>query len=94
MGVKITDSFNKSTTYSGRSFTIVQSADYGKTYVYRSDYGSDAGLSSNYNAVMGAQTVSGDTPPEVTAYTAYATSPYRLISSSPVRSRRRCPIKP
>ena len=80
--VKVTDNFNKSRTYSGRSFTIVQSADYGKTYVYRSDYGSDAGLSSNYNAVMGAQTVSGDTPPEVTAYTANASSPYRLISSS------------
>jgi len=80
--VKVTDNFGKSTTYSGRSFTIVQSADYGKTYVYRSDYGSDAGLSSNYNAVMGAQTVSGDTPPEVTAYTANNTSPYRLISSS------------
>ena len=81
-GVKVTDSFNKSTTYSGRSFTIAQSADYGKTYVYRSDYGSDAGLSSNYNAVMGASTVSSDTPPEVTAYTANNTSPYRLISSS------------
>ena len=80
--VKITDNFNKSRTYSGRSFTIVQSADYGKTYVYRSNYGSDAGLSSNYNAVMGASTVSSDTPPEVTAYTANDTSPYRLISSS------------
>ena len=80
--VKVTDNFGKSRTYSGRNFTIVQSADYGKTYVYRSDYGSDAGLSSNYNAVMGAQTVSSDTPPEVTAYTANSTSPYRLISSS------------
>ena len=80
--IKITDNFGKSTTYSSRSFTVTTSADYGKTYVYRSDYGSDSGLSSNYNAVMGASTVSGDTPPEVTAYTANATSPYRLISSS------------
>ena len=80
--IKITDNFGKSTTYSSRSFTVTTSADYGKTYVYRSNYGSDAGLSSNYNAVMGADTISGDTPPEVTAYTANATSPYRLISSS------------
>jgi hypothetical protein len=80
--VKVTDSFGKSRTYSGRSFTVTLSSDFGKTYIYRSDYGSDAGLSSNYLAVMGASTVSGDTPPEVTAYTANNTSPFRLISSS------------
>ena len=80
--VVVSDSYGKSTTYSGRTFTIAQSSDYGKTYIYRSDYGTDAGLSSNYLALMGASTVDSSTPPEVTAYTANASSPFRLISSS------------
>ena len=80
--VTITDQFGKSQTYSDRSFTISESPDYGKVYVYRSDYGSDSGLSSNYSAVMGISTTNGATPPEVTAFTANDTSPMRLISSS------------
>ncbi len=80
--VTITDQFGKSQTYSDRSFTITESPDYGKVYVYRSDYGSDSGLSSNYSAVMGISTTNGATPPEVTAFTANDTSPMRLISSS------------
>lgn len=80
--VKIDDAYSETTTYSDRSFTIVQSADYGKVYIYRSNYGSDAGLSSNYNGVMGISTLSGATPPEVTAFTGNDTSPFRLISSS------------
>jgi len=80
--VTITDQFGKSQTYSDRSFTITESPDYGKVYVYRSDYGSDSGLSSNYSSVMGISTTNGATPPEVTAFTANDTSPMRLISSS------------
>ena len=79
--VTITDQFGKSQTYSDRSFTITTSADYGKTYVYRSDYGSDSGLSTSYTSVMGIDSTSG-TPPEVTGFTANDTSPMRLISSS------------
>jgi len=78
--VKVTDSFGKSRTYSGRSFTITTSADYGKTYIYRSNYGTPT--DANYQALMGASSVSGDTPPEVTGYTANNSSPFRLISSS------------
>ena len=80
--VTVFDQFGKSRTYTDRTFTVAQSADYGKVYIYRSNYGSDAGLSSNYNALMGASTLTSDVPPEVTAYTANDTSPYRLISSS------------
>ena len=80
--VTITDQFGKSQTYSDRSFTITESPDYGKVYVYRSDYGSDSGLSSNYSSVMGISTTNAATPPEVTAFTANDTSPMRLISSS------------
>ena len=80
--VTVFDQFGKSRTYTDRTFTVAQSADYGKVYIYRSSYGSDAGLSSNYNALMGASTLTSDVPPEVTAYTANNTSPYRLISSS------------
>jgi hypothetical protein len=78
----VTDNFGKSQSYNGRTFTIAQSADYGKVYVYRSNFGSSAGLGSNYNGVMGISTVDSGTPPEVTAFTANSTSPMRLISSS------------
>ena len=80
--ITVFDQFGKSRSYNDRTFTVAQSADYGITYLYRSDYGTDAGLSSNYNAVMGISTVSSDTPPEITAFTANNTSPMRLISSS------------
>ena len=78
----VSDNFGKSQTYSSRTFTIEQSADYGKVYVYRSNFGSSAGLGSNYNGVMGISTEDSGTPPEVTAFTANNTSPMRLISSS------------
>ena len=80
--VSVFDQFGKSTTYSDRTFSVTQSADYGKVYIYRSNYGSDSGLSSNYPAVMGIDTTDSSTPPEVTAFTANDTSPFRLISSS------------
>ena len=80
--ITITDQFGKSQTYSDRSFTITESPEYGKVYVYRSDYGSDSGLSTSYTSVMGISTTNAATPPEVTAFTANDTSPMRLLSSS------------
>ena len=77
----VTDIAGKSNSYS-RSFTITESAAQPIVYIYRSNYGSEAGLSANYNALMGASTVTSDTPPEVSSYTANSLSPYRLISSS------------
>ena len=80
--VSVFDQFGKSTTYSDRTFSVTQSADYGKVYIYRSNYGSDSGLSSNYPAVMGISATDSSTPPEVTTFTANDESPMRLISSS------------
>ena len=80
--VSVFDQFGKSTTYSDRTFSVTQSADYGKVYIYRSNYGSDAGLNSNYPAVMGIDTTDSSTPPEITGFSANDTSPMRLISSS------------
>ena len=80
--IKIDDAYGETTTYSDRSFAVAESPDYGKVYIYRSNYGSDSGLSSTYNSVMGISTVNGSTPPEVTAFTGNSTSPMRLISSS------------
>ena len=80
--IKVTDNYDKSTTYSGRSITIATSADYGKTYLYRSNYGVGSLSGASYLALMGASSVDGSTPPEVTGYTANTQSPFRLISSS------------
>ena len=78
--VTASDAFGKE-GYDTASVTVAQSADYGKVYVYTSTLGSDAGLTSNYTAVMGASTVSSDTPPAVTAYTANTLSPFFKFKS-------------
>ena len=80
--IKVTDNYDKSTTYSGRTITIATSADYGKTYLYRSNYGVGSLSGASYLALMGASSVDGSTPPEVTGYTVNTESPFRLISSS------------
>jgi hypothetical protein len=82
INIIVTDSYSESVTLSNQTITVTQSLDFGKIYIYYSNYGSDAGLGSNYNALMGISTVNGSTPPEVTAFTGTATSPLRLISSS------------
>ena len=61
--VKVTDNFGKSTTYSGRSFTVTTSADYGKVYVYDSGYNN-----STYNTALGIQSEDSSTPPVATPY--------------------------
>ena len=82
--VVVTDAFNKQTTYSGRSLSIVEGADYGTVYVYKSDYGSNAGFSANYNALMGASTVNSEIPPKVTGFNANTASPYYKLKSGDI----------
>ena len=82
INITVTDTYSESVTLSNQSIAVTQSLDFGKVYIYYSNYGSDSGLGSNYNSVMGISTVNGSTPPEVTAFTANDTSPFRLISSS------------
>ena len=84
--VVITDAFGVQNTYSGRSLSIVEGADYGKVYVYKSTFGTDSGLASSYNAVMGASTVNSEIPPKVTGYTANTASPYYKLKSGDMGS--------
>ena len=84
--VVITDAFGVQNTYSGRSLSIVEGADYGKVYIYKSTFGTDSGLASSYNAVMGASTVNSETPPKVTGYTANTASPYYKLKSGDMGS--------
>lgn len=83
--VTASDSFGKE-GYDTATITVAQSADYGKVYVYTSTYGTDSGLSNNYNAVMGANTLNSDTPPQVTAYTANTSSPYYKFKGGEIGS--------
>ena len=76
INITVTDSYSESITLTNQTITVTQSQDFGKIYIYYSNYGSDAGFASNYNALMGAGTVNSDTPPEVTAYTGNTSSPY------------------
>ena len=84
--VVITDAFGVQNTYSGRSLTISEGADYGKVYIYKSDYGSNAGFAANYNAVMGASGVNSETPPKVTGFTANTASPYYKLKDGDMGS--------
>jgi len=76
INITVTDSYSEAVTLSNQTISVTQSQDFGKIYIYYSNYGSDAGFASNYNALMGAATVNSDTPPEVTAYTGNTSSPY------------------
>ena len=58
--------FGKSTTYSGRSFTVTQSADYGKVFVYDVGYNNSG---NNYNLALGISSENSDTPGWATPYT-------------------------
>ena len=61
--VKVTDAYSKSTEYNGRSFTVVQSADYGRVFVY------DVGFNNaTYNTAVGISSEDGSTPPVATPY--------------------------
>ena len=84
INITVTDTYSESVTLSNQTITVTTSQDFGKIYIYYSNYGTDAGFSSNYNAVMGASTVNSDTPPEVTAYTANTASPYYKFKSGDI----------
>ena len=86
INITVTDSYSESVTLSNQTITVTQSQDFGKIYIYYSNYGTDAGFSSNYNAVMGASTVNSDTPPEVTAYTGNTSSPYYKFKAGDIGS--------
>ena len=61
--VKVSDAYSKSTEYNGRSFTVVQSADYGRVFVY------DVGFNNaTYNTAVGISSEDGSTPPVATPY--------------------------
>jgi hypothetical protein len=86
INITVTDTYSESVTLSNQTITVTTSQDFGKIYIYYSNYGTDAGFSSNYNAVMGASTVNSDTPPEVTAYTGNTASPYYKFKSGDIGS--------
>ena len=86
INITVTDSYSESVTLSNQTITVTQSQDFGKIYIYYSNYGSDAGFGSNYNAIMGASTVNSDTPPEVTAYTGNTASPYYKFKEGDIGS--------
>ena len=79
----VTDNYGESVTLTSESIIVTQSLDFGKVYVYTSTLGSDSGLTNAYNSVMGASTVNGDTPPQVTVLSAASQSLYAgFISGS------------
>ena len=84
INIIVTDSYSESITLSNQTITVTQSQDFGKIYIYYSNFGSDAGFGSNYNSLMGADTVNSDTPPEVTAYTGNTSSPYYKFKSGDI----------
>jgi len=86
INITVTDSYSESITLSNQTITVTQSQDFGKIYIYYSNYGSDAGFSGNYNGLMGADTVNSDTPPEVTAYTGNTASPYYKFKAGDIGS--------
>ena len=60
--------------------------DYGQVYVYVSNYGTTTGLSNNYLALMGAESVNTDTPPAVTEYTTNTSSPFYKFKTGDIGS--------
>ena len=84
INITVTDSYSESITLSNQTITVTQSQDFGKIYIYYSNFGSNAGFSGNYNGLMGADTVNSDTPPEVTAYTGNTASPYYKFKSGDI----------
>ena len=86
INITVTDSYSESVTLTSETITVDQSANNGEIYIYYSNYGTNAGFSSNYLAVMGGSTVNSDTPPQVTAYTANTASPYYKFKAGDIGS--------
>jgi hypothetical protein len=79
------DTFGKSGS-AAISLNVPLAADFGKVYIYTSTYGSDQGLGSNYNTLMGAATLNSDVPPQVSSYTSNTESPYYKFKSGDIGS--------
>ena len=61
--VSVFDQFGKSRTYSDRTFSVTQSADYGRVFVY------DVGFNNaTYNTAVGIDSEDGSTPPVATPH--------------------------
>ena len=77
--VTVFDNFGKSRIYSDRSFTVTQSPDYGKVYVYNVGFNN-----STYNTAVGIQSEDSSTPPVATPYSnlGFVDAINRLGSSS------------
>ena len=82
--ITVTDNYGEVSTLSNKSIVVSSATDYGVVYVYTSTFGSDAGFSANYLAVMGGSTVNSDTPPEVTAYSANTLSPFFTLKGGSI----------
>ena len=82
--ITVTDNYGEVSTLSNKSIVVTSASDYGVVYVYTSTFGSDAGFSANYVAVMGGSTVNGDTPPEVTSYSANTLSPFFTLKGGSI----------
>ena len=86
INITVTDTYGESITLTNESITVEAAEVLTTVYIYRSGYGSDAGFSANYNAVMGAATLNTDVPPQVTSYTANTSSPYYKFKSGDIGS--------
>ena len=74
------DNFGK-TTSTGTTFVVATANDYGAVYVYTNNRGASSLNAGNYLGVMaGSYSVSGTTPPEVTAWT--TGTPFDKIASN------------
>ena len=82
INITVTDSYSESVTLSNQTITVDQSANNGEVYIYYSNAASDSALGSSYLAVMGASSVDGSTPPEVTGFTANSLSPFFQMTGS------------
>lgn len=66
LDITVTDSYGEAVTLTNEQFTVAQSADTGKIYVY--DVGQNT---TNYNNDIGIQSVGSGTPASVSSYTGY-----------------------
>lgn len=84
INLSVTDTYGKTTNLNNESIKVdsVSGVGIGKIYIYYSSLGNDISLTNSYNSVMGASTVSGDTPPEVLTLTVSTGSPYYVLSGS------------
>jgi hypothetical protein len=75
----IHDNYGNTTSHN-RSIVVTAPVSNPQLYIYLADHGSDGALGGvNYLAVMGASTVNGNTPPQVTTLTATSGSFFKQL---------------